>query len=251
MRRSLKLFVLGLLAVAGVATGVFASGGGAAPVQHNAAAQKSVVITRVTVNASEFKYKFSKLRAPIGTVIFTVVNKGKISHDFKIAGKKTPTLSPGKSAKLTVKFTKKGQYAFLCTLLGHAGAGMRGKFAIATAPVSQPTPTTPTPTTPTPTPPPTGTVGSASSTVTVSMTDYAFTFSQSSVPSGQVTFVIKNNGSEVHNFDISGVKAGAILGPGQSETWTVGLPAKSPYTTVCDVPFHIDRGMSAAFTVTP
>jgi|KBSMisStaDraftv2_1062788.scaffolds.fasta_scaffold128344_2 uncharacterized cupredoxin-like copper-binding protein len=250
MRRSLKLLVLGLLAVAGVATGVFAAGGGAAPVQQNAVAQKGVVITKITVNASEFKYKFSKLSAPIGTVIFTVNNKGKIAHDFKINGKKTPLLAPGKTAKLTVRFTKKGQYAFLCTLLGHAGAGMRGKFAVATKPVVQPPPVTTTPTT-TVTPPPTGTVGTATSTVTVSMTDYAFTFSQASVPSGQVTFIIKNNGNDVHNFDITGVKAGAILSPGQSETWTVGLPAKSPYTTVCDVPFHIDRGMTAAFTVTP
>ena len=53
-----------------------------------------------------------------GTVIFTVINKGKISHDFKIGGKKTKTLLPGKSAKLTVKFTKKGQYAYLCTIFG-------------------------------------------------------------------------------------------------------------------------------------
>ena len=82
----------------------------------------------MTVNASEFKYVFSKRRVPTGTVIFTVVNKGKISHDFKILGKKTRSLGPGKSQKLTVKFTKKGQYAFLCTLFGHAKAGMKGKL---------------------------------------------------------------------------------------------------------------------------
>ena len=32
-----------------------------------------------------------------GTVAFRVVNKGKIGHDFKIAGKKTKLLAPGKS----------------------------------------------------------------------------------------------------------------------------------------------------------
>ena len=56
---------------------------------------------------------FSKRSIPaVGTVIFTVVNKGKISHNFKIGGKITPNLLPGKSAKLTVKFTKKGHYAY-------------------------------------------------------------------------------------------------------------------------------------------
>jgi len=222
---------------------------------HASAGMKGVLQvggTPVTVTATEFKFKLSRLSVPIGPVTFTVTNKGKIAHDFRILGKKTPTLSPGKSYKLTVNFAKKGRYPFLCTLLGHAGAGMRGTFSVASAPVTTPPPTTTTPTTTTtPPPPPTGTVGTATSTVTVSMTDYAFTFSQASVPSGQVTFIIKNNGNDVHNFDITGVKAGAILSPGQSETWTVGLPAKSPYTTVCDVPFHIDRGMTAAFTVTP
>ena len=65
----------------------------------------------MTVTATEFKFKLSRTSIPSGTVIFTVVNKGKIAHDFKIAGKKTPTIAPGKSAKLTVKFTKSGQFA--------------------------------------------------------------------------------------------------------------------------------------------
>src|ERR1044072_6321688 len=108
MRRSFQVFVFAALAVAGGATGVFASGGDASPVQ----SQKSEV-TRITVNASEFKYKFSKLSAPQGVVIFTVVNKGKITHDFKINGKKTAKLAPGKKATLTVNFAKKRQYSFL------------------------------------------------------------------------------------------------------------------------------------------
>jgi uncharacterized cupredoxin-like copper-binding protein len=65
-----------------------------------------------------------------GTVIFTVVNKGKIRHDFKIAGKKTALLAPGKTAKLTIKFTKKGRFSYICTVPGHAAAGMRGGFTI-------------------------------------------------------------------------------------------------------------------------
>jgi uncharacterized cupredoxin-like copper-binding protein len=87
-------------------------------------------------------------------------------------------------------------------------------------------------------------------TVNVGMFEYRFELSQNTVPSGTVTFVITNKGTEQHNFDISGVKAGAILAPGQSETWTVALAPKT-YNYVCDVPFHIDRGMVGQLTVTP
>jgi len=83
----------------------------------------------VTVTASEFKFKLSKTSVPHGTVVFTVVNKGKLSHDFKIGGKKTPLIKPGKSAKLTVTL-KAGKSAYLCTVAGHAAAGMKGTLTV-------------------------------------------------------------------------------------------------------------------------
>jgi uncharacterized cupredoxin-like copper-binding protein len=64
-----------------------------------------------------------------------------------------------------------------------------------------------------------------------------------------VTFVIKNSGADVHNFDISGVKSGKIIGPGETETWTVAL-APGQYLYVCDVPFHVDRGMTGTLQIT-
>jgi uncharacterized cupredoxin-like copper-binding protein len=248
MRGGVKLVGLALLALAGLASGLFAAGGGAST--DSSAKPARSAVTRVTVTASEFTYKFSKRSVPTGTVIFTVVNKGKISHDFKIRGRKTPTLAPGKSAKLTVSFAKKGRYPFLCTIPGHAGAGMKGQFAVATKPVAPP-PTTAPPTTPptTTTPPPTGPVGGAQTTVQVGMFEYGFNYSQPTAPSGQVTFVIRNNGSEVHNFAIAGVKSGALLSPGQTETWTVSLPSAN-YNILCDVPFHVDRGMVSTFNIT-
>ena len=247
MRKRLKfkrvVGVTGLatLALAGVVAGVFLPAG--------AAGTKATAPTKVTVKASEFKYVFSRRSVPTGTVVFTVINKGKISHDFKIGGKKTTTLLPGKTAKLTVKFAKKGQYAFLCTLFGHAKAGMKGKFAVATKPVATTTQKTTTTTTTT-APPPTGPVGNANTTVQVGMFEYGYNLSQQAVPSGQVTFVITNNGSEIHNFTVQGVKVGTLLAPGQSETYTVGLPAQR-FSYVCDVPFHIDRGMLGTLTVNP
>jgi uncharacterized cupredoxin-like copper-binding protein len=85
--------------------------------------------TAVTVTASEFKFKLSKLSVPHGTVVFTVVNKGKIPHDFKINGKKTALVKPGKSAKLTVTF-KAGKFKYLCTVPGHAALGMKGTLTV-------------------------------------------------------------------------------------------------------------------------
>jgi nitrite reductase (NO-forming) len=239
------------IAAAGLAVG-FAEAGTASP-QAASSHQAANATTRITVAASEFKFVFSKRSIPAaGTVIFTVVNKGKISHNFSIAGKVTPNLLPGKSATLTVKFKKKGHYAYLCTIPGHAAAGMKGTFSVAVAAVKPPPSSTPTTTTQPAPPPPTSTVpvGTASTTVTVNMVEYTFQLSQTTIPSGQITFVINNKGNEVHNFAILGNKAGAQIAPGTSETWTVSLPPGT-YNYQCDVPFHAERGMVGQFTVTP
>jgi uncharacterized cupredoxin-like copper-binding protein len=85
--------------------------------------------TAVKVTATEFKFALSTKTAKHGTVVFTVVNKGKLAHDFKIAGKKTAMLAPGKSGKLTVTL-KAGKYPYVCTVPGHAAAGMKGTFIV-------------------------------------------------------------------------------------------------------------------------
>jgi uncharacterized cupredoxin-like copper-binding protein len=85
--------------------------------------------TAVTVKMSEFKFVLSTKTAKAGSVTFTVTNKGKLPHDFKIGGKKTALLKPGKSTKLTVTL-KAGKYPYLCTVAGHAAAGMKGTFTV-------------------------------------------------------------------------------------------------------------------------
>jgi len=237
VRRVAGVLGLAVLCLAGLAAGVFATRGGAG----TNATQAKRATSRVNVVATDFKFALSKRSVPTGTVIFTVKNRGKILHDFKIAGKKTPLIKPGKSAVLRVTMSKKGRFQYICTVTGHARLGMKGVFAVATTPPPPPPTTTPT-TTPT-------TVPGPSTTVQVGMFEYRFDLSQSTVPAGTVTFVITNKGIEPHNFDIAGVRAGAILGPGQTETWTIGLTAKT-YITVCDVPFHVDRGMTGNLTVT-
>jgi nitrite reductase (NO-forming) len=85
--------------------------------------------TSVTVTATEFHFKLSKKSVPHGTVTFILVNKGHIGHDFKIGGKKTPVVAPGKTAKLTVKL-KAGKAPYTCTVPGHAAAGMKGVLKV-------------------------------------------------------------------------------------------------------------------------
>ena len=86
--------------------------------------------TRVTVSMTEFKFALTKKTVPKGTVVFKVVNKGTIGHDFKIAGKKTRILRPGASAPMTVVFRKAGRYSFMCTLPTNATAGMKGVLVV-------------------------------------------------------------------------------------------------------------------------
>jgi nitrite reductase (NO-forming) len=223
----------------------------ALPAGAQSSTKKVTAVTVLAGKPNEFGFKLSKTRVPKGVVVFTVKNMGAIPHDFKIAGKKTRSILPGKRTTLRVVIKKKGRYSYLCTLLGHAAAGMKGKLAVGTTPApTTTTGTSTTTTTTTTTGTTTGTVGNTASTIAVGMFEYRFDLVPATVPSGPITFVITNRGAEVHNFSISGVKSGAFINPGGSETWTVGLPA-GRYDFVCDVPFHIGAGMTGTLVVTP
>ena len=87
--------------------------------------------TTVQVKGGEFFFRLStKSMAKPAKVTFVFKNIGHVAHDFKINGKQTPLLTPGKTAKLVVSFKKKGKYPYLCTVPGHAAAGMKGTFTV-------------------------------------------------------------------------------------------------------------------------
>jgi hypothetical protein len=73
-----------------------------------------------------------------------------------------------------------------------------------------------------------------------------FVLSQTTIPSGMVTFVISSKCLGGCSFDLVGVKAGRVLLAPESETWTVALPPDNYH-------FHRDvlPSMSGSFTVTP
>jgi uncharacterized cupredoxin-like copper-binding protein len=93
--------------------------------------QTRAAATTVQVKGGEFFFRLSaKSVAKPGKVTFVFKNIGHVSHDFKINGKRTPLIGPGKTAKLLVTFKKKGKYPYLCTVPGHAAAGMKGTFTV-------------------------------------------------------------------------------------------------------------------------
>ena len=103
-----------------------------------AGARTSATVVNVTAGKSGFSFALSKSTVPHGAVTFKVKNAGGFPHSFKVcsspkggkanscAGKGTPTIAPGASATLSVTFTKKGSYEYLCTVPGHAANGMKG-----------------------------------------------------------------------------------------------------------------------------
>ena len=92
------------------------------------AGSRSAQTTSVSVTAKEFSFKLSRKSAPHGKVSFKVTNKGSIQHDFKIAGKKTPLLGKNGTKSFTVTLKKGKKYTYICTVPGHAAAGMKGTF---------------------------------------------------------------------------------------------------------------------------
>jgi uncharacterized cupredoxin-like copper-binding protein len=105
-------------------------GGSAQAARTPQTARTAVLIKTVNVTASEFKFVLSSKSAGRGIVIFKVKNAGKLGHDFKINGRKTPIIPAGKSNTLRVTFLRKGAYPYTCTVLGHAALGMKGVFTI-------------------------------------------------------------------------------------------------------------------------
>jgi len=91
---------------------------------------RAATVTVTSGKPAEFRFTLSKKTAPLGTVTFKVTNKGLLPHDFKIFGHKTKLLSPGQSQNVKVTFKKKGSYPYLCTVTGHAAAGMKGIFKV-------------------------------------------------------------------------------------------------------------------------
>jgi uncharacterized cupredoxin-like copper-binding protein len=91
--------------------------------------QTAAAAATIQVKGGEIFFRLSTKTAKPGKTTFVFKNIGHVSHDFKIHGKKTPLIAPGKTARLVVTL-QKGKYSYLCTVPGHAAAGMKGVFTV-------------------------------------------------------------------------------------------------------------------------
>lgn len=90
----------------------------------------------IRVQEQEFRIVLPALKTlPPAQYELDVKNVGKTQHDLVISGGtltsdvKTPTIDPGKTAKLTVDLGT-GQYTLYCSIDGHRQLGMLAKLAV-------------------------------------------------------------------------------------------------------------------------
>jgi plastocyanin len=92
----------------------------------------STAVRRVTVTMTEYRFKLSVKTVHVGTVVFTVVNRGQLPHTFEVQRLKatTPLLQKGQRSTLRVRFRKPGRYYYLCTVDNHVLFGMAGYLLV-------------------------------------------------------------------------------------------------------------------------
>jgi plastocyanin len=91
-----------------------------------ALAQKTINVT--TDKKAMLKYKGIPSTLKAGTYTFRYTNASGIDHNLKVGKVSTPVFKSGtKSITVTLK---KGTAAYICTVPGHAAAGMKGTIKV-------------------------------------------------------------------------------------------------------------------------
>ncbi len=85
--------------------------------------------------------------------------------------------------------------------------------------------------------------------VKVTMTEFVFSPSTLSVPSGKVVFYLVNGGTVAHDMVIKD-SSGAIAGRSELVVFTVATLAAGKYRFICDQPGHEADGMFGSLTAT-
>jgi plastocyanin len=198
----------------------------------SAESESPKVTTNVTVHMTEYHFRLSQTSAPVGTVVFTVVNDGTEVHNFSIAGKTTPDIEAGASARLSVNFASAGSQPYLCTIGTHAADGMQGTFRIS----GSTGPTTPT-----------AILNASNKEWKINLTTSAGARVRS-VKHGLIRFKVRNIGHVPHNFVIAR-KITPVLNPGKRAVLNVVLK-RGTYKYICSVKGHAALGMRGVLVVT-
>lgn len=88
--------------------------------------------TTVSVDLKEFALTMSLSAVKPGDVTFEIHNNGAVPHDFTIAKLNihSSLLNPGTSETIVAKNVVAGTYDVICTIAGHADAGMKATFTV-------------------------------------------------------------------------------------------------------------------------
>ncbi len=93
--------------------------------------------------------------------------------------------------------------------------------------------------------------GGGGETVDISETEFSLDPSEATVPAGEVTFAVTNDGGITHNLEVEGNGVEEItddLDPGASGELTVDLEPGT-YEMYCAIGDHADQGMEGEVTV--
>src|SRR5829696_9617281 len=180
----------------------------------------------LTIDAVDIAWSTKTLTGPADQEFtITVTNKGQATHNFVIPdlGVETKMLASGESETVTVN-APAGEYGFLCTVPGHAEAGMTGTLTLAAGGGA-------TEGTAAGSPAAGGAEAGAATggetNLNINAIDIAWEEKTLTGPADQeFTITVTNKGQATHNFVIPdlGIET-EMLQPGQSETVTVNAPA--------------------------
>ncbi len=121
LRDASFLAVIGLAAT-GAAGGVIAA---------DRAIDSAAVKVMVVAQGSAFDQQVVRVKAGQFAVV-TLVNRDPIFHDWEVEGLANVDVGarPGSSSRIRFRIDQPGRYEFLCTVPGHAEAGMRGTLLV-------------------------------------------------------------------------------------------------------------------------
>lgn len=86
----------------------------------------------IEVEATEFAFQPDRLVIDAGeTVNLTLVNRGRLVHDLSIPGLDVHLVAtPGETTTTGLEVSEAGEYRMVCTVPGHAEAGMIGLIVV-------------------------------------------------------------------------------------------------------------------------